>query len=106
MGFYLGLMSGTSMDAIDAALVDFDGSPLRQRDTTVTGFDTGPASRLLDAWISLHQGKEFDADGAWAGTGRCDDSLLDLLMDEPYLKLPPRARASWAVSIGTPSSMA
>jgi anhydro-N-acetylmuramic acid kinase len=27
MGFYLGLMSGTSMDAIDAALVDLDVSP-------------------------------------------------------------------------------
>jgi 1,6-anhydro-N-acetylmuramate kinase len=29
MGFYLRLMFGTSMDAIDAALVDFDVSPLR-----------------------------------------------------------------------------
>jgi 1,6-anhydro-N-acetylmuramate kinase len=28
MGPYLGLISGTSMDAIDAALVDFDVSPL------------------------------------------------------------------------------
>ena len=27
-----------------------------RRDMTVTGFDTGPANRLLDAWISLHQG--------------------------------------------------
>jgi 1,6-anhydro-N-acetylmuramate kinase len=25
-----------------------------RRDTTVTGFDTGPANRLIDAWISLH----------------------------------------------------
>ena len=29
MGIYLGLISGTSMDAIDAALVDFDVAPLR-----------------------------------------------------------------------------
>ena len=29
MGLYLGLISGTSMDAIDAALVDFDTAPLR-----------------------------------------------------------------------------
>ncbi len=29
MGLYLGLMSGTSMDAIDAALVDFETTPFR-----------------------------------------------------------------------------
>jgi anhydro-N-acetylmuramic acid kinase len=60
-----------------------------KHDTTVTGFDTGPANRLLDAWISLHQGKDFDADGAWASTGQCDDTLLHQLLDEPYLSLAP-----------------
>ena len=57
--------------------------------TTVTGFDTGPANRLLDAWISLHQPKAYDAGGAWAGTGQCDDTLLEQLLDEPYLSLDP-----------------
>ncbi len=60
-----------------------------KRDATVTGFDTGPANRLLDAWISLHQSKDFDADGAWASMGRCDDTLLAELLEEPYLRLPP-----------------
>jgi anhydro-N-acetylmuramic acid kinase len=60
-----------------------------RRDTTVTGFDTGPANRLLDAWISMHQGKDYDAGGAWARTGRCDDTLLQQLLDEPFLSLPP-----------------
>ena len=74
MGLYLGLMSGTSMDAIDAALVDFNlggiaNITILRRDTMVTGFDTGPANRLLDAWMSLHQGKEFDAGGTWAYIG-------------------------------------
>jgi anhydro-N-acetylmuramic acid kinase len=78
-----------SEDRVIANLGGIANITILRRDTTVTGFDTGPASRLLDAWISLHQGKEFDADGAWAGTGRCDDTLLDLLLDEPYLKLPP-----------------
>jgi len=55
----------------------------------VTGFDTGPANRLLDAWIALQQGKNFDADGAWASSGRCDDALLQSLLAEPYLRLPP-----------------
>jgi anhydro-N-acetylmuramic acid kinase len=60
-----------------------------RRDAPVTGFDTGPANRLLDAWISLHQHADFDAGGAWAATGTCDDALLQHLLDEPYLKLSP-----------------
>jgi anhydro-N-acetylmuramic acid kinase len=56
---------------------------------TVTGFDTGPANRLMDAWISLHEGKEYDANGAWAATGHIDATLLKEFMEEPYLKLPP-----------------
>jgi anhydro-N-acetylmuramic acid kinase len=57
--------------------------------SSVTGFDTGPANRLLDAWIARHLGKEFDAGGAWAATGRVDDTLLKELLDEPYLRLAP-----------------
>src|ERR1700735_4909023 len=59
------------------------------RDSSVTGFDTGPANRLLDAWIAQHLGKDFDAQGAWAASGRVDDTLLRELLDEPYLRLPP-----------------
>lgn len=59
------------------------------RERTVTGFDTGPGNRLLDAWIARHQGLDFDADGRWAGTGRCDATLLGELLDDPYLALTP-----------------
>jgi anhydro-N-acetylmuramic acid kinase len=62
---------------------------LLKRDAAVFGFDTGPANRLLDAWISRHRGLHFDENGAWAGTGRCDAALLQQLLDEPYLGLPP-----------------
>ena len=57
--------------------------------SSVTGFDTGPANRLLDAWIAQHQGRDFDADGAWAASGQVDDTLLNELLDEPYLRLAP-----------------
>jgi anhydro-N-acetylmuramic acid kinase len=57
--------------------------------SSVTGFDTGPANRLLDVWIARHLGKDFDAGGAWAATGQVDDTLLRELLDEPYLRLPP-----------------
>ena len=57
--------------------------------SSVTGFDTGPANRLLDAWIARHSGKDFDADGAWAASGQVDETLLHELLDEPFLRLPP-----------------
>jgi anhydro-N-acetylmuramic acid kinase len=60
-----------------------------KRDSIVTGFDTGPANRLLDAWIARHQGREFDAGGAWAASGKIDATLLRELMDEPYFRLSP-----------------
>ena len=62
------------------------------RDATVTGFDTGPGNRLLDAWISQHRGVEYDKDGRWAGSGESDATLLQLLLDEPYLaQAPPKS---------------
>ncbi|HEY2685516.1 MAG TPA: anhydro-N-acetylmuramic acid kinase [Steroidobacteraceae bacterium] len=60
-----------------------------RRDATVTGFDTGPANRLLDAWIGEHKQQDFDAAGAWAASGAVDATLLAELKEEPYLKLPP-----------------
>jgi anhydro-N-acetylmuramic acid kinase len=59
------------------------------RGKEVSGFDTGPANRLLDAWISRHRGKAFDEHGGWASTGRTDATLLNRLLAEPYLALPP-----------------
>nr|WP_305821212.1 anhydro-N-acetylmuramic acid kinase [Massilia brevitalea] len=54
----------------------------------VTGFDTGPGNVLLDGWIARHQGKEYDADGAWGASGRVDDGLLAVLLEEAYFHQP------------------
>jgi anhydro-N-acetylmuramic acid kinase len=59
------------------------------RDTTVTGFDTGPGNRLLDGWIARQRGVDYDADGQWAASGKCDVELLSRLMAEPYLGVRP-----------------
>lgn len=58
------------------------------RGRPVIGFDTGPANRLLDAWIERHHGVGFDNGGAWAASGRVDAELLTSLLEEPYLSLP------------------
>jgi anhydro-N-acetylmuramic acid kinase len=46
MGLYLGLMSDTSMDAIDAVLVDFDVTPLSIVATNATAFEPALRSRI------------------------------------------------------------
>ncbi|MES2318135.1 MAG: anhydro-N-acetylmuramic acid kinase [Pseudomonadota bacterium] len=53
------------------------------------GFDTGPGNVLMDAWIGRHQGKEYDADGAWAAGGTIHAGLLQTFKAEPYFALPP-----------------
>jgi anhydro-N-acetylmuramic acid kinase len=78
-----------SEDRVIANLGGIANITILTRDSTVTGFDTGPANRLLDAWIALHQGKDFDAAGAWAASGQIDGTLLRELLDEPYLRLAP-----------------
>jgi anhydro-N-acetylmuramic acid kinase len=55
----------------------------------VRGFDTGPANALLDAWCERHTGQAFDAGGVFAASGQVDVALLDRLLDEPWLALPP-----------------
>jgi anhydro-N-acetylmuramic acid kinase len=54
-----------------------DNAPLR-------GFDTGPASCLLDAWAQEQLGEPFDRNGAFAARGKVDEALLARLLDEPY----------------------
>lgn len=57
-------------------------------DDDVLGFDTGPANCLMDAWAVRHIGQARDEGGAWAATGKVDQTLLSRLLDEPYFLLP------------------
>jgi anhydro-N-acetylmuramic acid kinase len=53
------------------------------------GFDTGPASCLLDAWVARHLDQAYDKDGAFAASGHIDETLLKRLLSEPYFAAPP-----------------
>ena len=55
----------------------------------VRGFDTGPANALMDAWCERHSGAAFDAGGAFAASGRVDETLLQALLTDPWFALPP-----------------
>ena len=54
----------------------------------VKGFDTGPGTCLLDAWMQTHQHQPYDAGGAWGEKGRVIEPLLQQLLADPYFKLP------------------
>jgi anhydro-N-acetylmuramic acid kinase len=55
-------------------------------DDRIEGYDTGPGNVLMDSWIARHQGRAYDADGAWAASGQVDAALLATLLDEPYFR--------------------
>lgn len=58
----------------------------------VTGFDTGPANALLDAWCRHHTGRAFDKDGTWASEGHVHQALLsDMLSDAYFQRQPPKS---------------
>ncbi|MGL4768122.1 MAG: anhydro-N-acetylmuramic acid kinase [Formosimonas sp.] len=48
------------------------------------GYDTGPGNVLMDAWIGVHQGQNYDANGDWATSGRPHEGLLKAMLAEPY----------------------
>ena len=53
-------------------------------DEPILGFDTGPGNVLLDYWTQLHLEQAYDSNGQWAASGKCNNTLLSYLLDEPY----------------------
>lgn len=52
-----------------------------------SGFDTGPASALMDYWIHHHQQQNYDAGGRWAAAGEVHQELLKHMLADPYFKM-------------------
>ena len=55
----------------------------------VRGFDCGPGNALMDHWCQQHRGQAYDAGGQWAASGQVIPQLLQALLAEPFLGLPP-----------------
>ena len=55
----------------------------------VSGFDTGPGNALSDLWCARNRGMPFDAQGAWAATGKVVPALLEALLADPFFAAPP-----------------
>jgi anhydro-N-acetylmuramic acid kinase len=58
-------------------------------DGAIVGFDTGPASCLLDAWAEVHLGQPFDRDGKFAASGTVNRELLARMQSDPYFAAAP-----------------
>jgi anhydro-N-acetylmuramic acid kinase len=54
----------------------------------VIAFDTGPANCLIDEAVGK-LGHRYDKDGLIAATGRSENRLLEVWLQDPYLQLPP-----------------
>lgn len=56
----------------------------------LVAYDIGPANALIDAVVASRalNPRGFDEDGRIAASGRVDEHLLGVLLDEPYYRLP------------------
>jgi len=57
-------------------------------DRPVTGFDTGPANALIDAWCHDQTGRLYDEDGRWAQEGIVQQALLTDMLSDAYFERP------------------
>ena len=50
----------------------------------ITSFDTGPGNCLLDKWVNINTGKNFDKNGLFAKSGKANEQILEKLLKDPY----------------------
>lgn len=72
----------------------------------VRGFDTGPASALMDNWAMQCFGVAYDDEGRHAGRGRVDAQLLDRMMGDTYFaRAAPKSTGRDQFNMGWLASM-
>ena len=81
--------SSTSEDRVVVNIGGMANITVLDKSGESLAFDTGPGNVLMDYWIGKNLDKNFDNNGDWARSGKTDQALLSLLLDEEYLSLPP-----------------
>ena len=79
----------SNVTLLTPALTDASAGGSADRLADMIGFDCGPGNALMDYWCNRHTGQAFDAGGHWAASGRVNESLLKILLNEPYFSKPP-----------------
>jgi anhydro-N-acetylmuramic acid kinase len=87
--FHAAVFASRSEDRAVLNLGGIANLTLLRRGRPVVGFDSGPASCLLDLWASRHLGARYDRDGRWAAGGRVREPALQRMLREPYFEAPP-----------------
>ena len=87
--FHLAMLGQAGHDRAVLNLGGIANLTLIGADGRTSGFDTGPANALCDAWCLRHTGKPYDAGGALAASGRVDAGLLQALAADPWFAAPP-----------------
>lgn len=62
----------------------FSNLSLIETGKPVAGFDCGPGNVLLDAWIQIQRGDNFDYNGQWAASGKLVPGFLKTLLSDPF----------------------
>ncbi|OYO32168.1 anhydro-N-acetylmuramic acid kinase [Janthinobacterium sp. PC23-8] len=86
--FHQALFNAPGQTRVVANIGGIGNISVLRADGGVTGYDTGPGNALMDGWSLRHQGLPYDADGAWAASGKLIPALLADLLNEAYFALP------------------
>lgn len=90
--FHAYLFADTARSRVVLNIGGMSNVTLLAPDEPVRGFDCGPGNVLMDGWIARVRKLPYDADGAWAASGRVDQELLDHLMSHPFFaRRPPKS---------------
>ncbi len=77
----------------DRAVLNLGGianiTPLPAGSAPASGFDTGPANTLMDAWSRRHLKLPRDEGGRWASGGRVHPELLEAMLRDAYFQQSP-----------------
>lgn len=87
--FHRAVFAQPGRDMAIANLGGIANLSLLAANTSVRGFDCGPANALMDGWCLRHLGQPYDADGHWAAGGQVLPELLAKALAHPYFDLPP-----------------
>lgn len=87
--FHAAVFASGDEDRVVLNLGGIANITLLKRQQNVSGFDTGPANGLLDAWNRQHNARPYDNAGAWAAGGTADQELLEYLRADEYFERPP-----------------